>query len=85
MYINTPTKTTYSLKGVGIPEYYLGANSHKIENPELVAKGRNTALSAKTYIDNSIEKYERMFGGPIRESKFPMIEGLHPESDVSIE
>jgi hypothetical protein len=24
-----------------------------------------------------------MFGGPIKESKFPMIEGLHPESDTS--
>ena len=24
-----------------------------------------------------------MFGGPIQESKFPMKEGLHPESDTS--
>jgi hypothetical protein len=40
-------------------------------------------LSAKTYIENSIEKFERMFGGPIKESKFPMIEGLHPESHTS--
>jgi Reverse transcriptase (RNA-dependent DNA polymerase) len=76
-------KETYSLKGVGTPEYYLGGNYDKIEDLELLARGINTAMSARTYIANSIEKFERMFGGPLRESKFPMIEGLHPESDTS--
>jgi hypothetical protein len=74
---------TYSLKGIGTPEYYLGGNFLKVEDPGLLEKGIKTALSAKTYIENSIEKFERMFGGPIKESKFPMIEGLHPESDTS--
>ena len=76
-------KETYSLKGVGTPEYYLGGNFLKMDDPVLMAMGIKTALSARTYIDNSIEKFERMFGGPIQESKFPMKEGLHPESDTS--
>ena len=76
-------KETYSLKGIGTPEYYLGGNFHKIEEQELLAKNIKTGLSARTYIENTIEKFERMFGGPLRESKFPMIEGLHPELDTS--
>jgi hypothetical protein len=75
-------KETYALKGIGIPEYYLGGNFDEVDDPELVKKGIKTALSATTYIKNSIEKFERMFGGMIKESKFPMIEGPHPESDT---
>jgi hypothetical protein len=74
---------TYALKGIGTPEYYLGGNFRKIEDPDLQAKGIKMSLSAKTYIENSVEKFERMFNGPLRESKFPMHEGLHPESDSS--
>jgi hypothetical protein len=76
-------KQTYSLKGVGTPEYYLGGNFHKIDDPDLLAQNIKTALSAETYIMNSIEKFERMFGGELRESKFPMHEGSHPEMDDS--
>jgi hypothetical protein len=61
-------KETYALKGIGTPEYYLGGNFHQVEDQELQAKGIKTALSAKTYIENSIEKSERM------------LEGSHPES-----
>jgi Reverse transcriptase (RNA-dependent DNA polymerase) len=31
-------KETYSLKGIGTPEYYLGGNFNKINDPELVSK-----------------------------------------------
>jgi hypothetical protein len=55
-------------------------NFHQIEDP---AKGIRTALSAHTCIQNSIDKFERMFGGDIKESRFPMHEGSHPESDTS--
>jgi hypothetical protein len=41
---------TYSLKGIGTPEYYLGGNFLKVEDPGLLEKGIKTALSAKTYI-----------------------------------
>jgi hypothetical protein len=60
------------LKGIGVPEYYLGGNFHQVGAGE---KGIKTALSATTYITNTVEKFERMFGGMIKESKFPMIEG----------
>jgi hypothetical protein len=76
-------KETYALKGIGTPEYYLGGNFHKVDDPDLQAKGIKTALSAKTYIENSVDKFERMFSGILRESKFPMLEGSHPESDTS--
>ena len=76
-------KQTYSLKGVGTPEYYLGGDFHKIEDPNLLAQNIRTALSAETYIKNAIEKFERMFGGELRESRFPMHEGSHPEMDES--
>jgi hypothetical protein len=46
-------------------------------------RGITTALSAITYIRNSVEKFERMFEGPLKESKFPMIEGAHSEFDTS--
>jgi hypothetical protein len=72
-------KEAYALKGIGVPEYYLGGNFHQVDDPELVEKGIKTALSATTYIKNAIEKFERMFGGLIKESKFPMIEGSHPD------
>jgi hypothetical protein len=83
MRVITKFKEVYALKGVGIPEYYLGGNFHQIEDPELNEKGIKTALSASTFIKNSIEKFERMFGGDLRESRFPMHEGAHPESDTS--
>jgi hypothetical protein len=83
MAIITKFKEVYDLKGVGIPEYYLGGNFHQIEDPELIEKGIRTAFSAQTYIKNSVEKFERMFGGELRESRFPMHEGAHPESDTS--
>jgi hypothetical protein len=76
-------KETYALKGVGTPEYYLGGNFHQVDDPELMKLGIKTALSATTYINNSVEKFERMFEGTIKESRFPMLEGLHPESDTS--
>jgi hypothetical protein len=76
-------KEVYSLKGVGTPEYYLGGNFHQVEDPILQERGIRTALSAETYIKNATERFERMFGGDIRESKFPMHEGAHPESDTS--
>jgi hypothetical protein len=42
-------KKTYSLKGIGTPEYYLGGNFHQVDDPELTAKGIRAALSAHTY------------------------------------
>jgi hypothetical protein len=74
-------KHTYSLKGIGTPEYYLGGNFSQVDNPELMAKGIKTALSAETYIVNSVEKFGRMFGEELKTQKSPMIEASHLESD----
>jgi hypothetical protein len=52
-------KEEYSLRGVGIPEYYLGGNYHEIEDAELLSKGIRTAISARTYNANSVEKFEK--------------------------
>jgi hypothetical protein len=43
-----------------------------------------TTLSAETYIKNSIEKFERMFGEEIHTQKYSTKEASHPESDDSV-
>jgi hypothetical protein len=40
-------KETYSLKGIGTPEYYLGGDFHQLDDRELNEKGIKTPLSAK--------------------------------------
>ena len=60
-------KTDYVLKGVGIPEYYLGGNVDEVTDKDLLATGVRTILSAKTYIWNALGKLESMFdGGPFK-------------------
>jgi hypothetical protein len=75
-------KKTYILKGVGVPEYYLGGNFDNVTDPELTKQGIKTSLGARTYISNIIEKFERMFDGDIRQAHYPM-QDLHPETDDS--
>jgi hypothetical protein len=73
---------TYMLKSVGISEYYLGENvkflGESRKNQEL-----GLALSAKTYIQNVIPKFEGLFGKEFKPIKIPMSEGYHPEIDDS--
>jgi hypothetical protein len=52
---------TYMFKNVGIPEYYLGGNVEFLEEA-WKNQGLGLALSAKTYIQNFIPKFERLFG-----------------------
>jgi hypothetical protein len=76
------SEKTYMLKSVGIPEYYLG---EKVEFLGEVWKnqGLELALSAKTYIQNVIPKFEGLFGKEFKPIKTPMSEGHHPEVDDS--
>ena len=75
-------KQDYVLKGVGVPEYYLGGNVEEVQNQELLEKGIRTILSATTYIQNALGKLENMFdGGPFKKCTTPMMETYHPESD----
>ena len=71
----------YTLKGVGYPEYYLGGNVEEL-GPEWTKQGAKTALSAKTYVKNAIQKNAEMLGiNSFKNYKSPMAEEYHPEED----
>ena len=81
-------KKTYILKGVGIPEYYLGGDIEEIKDDRKLENSENetpiqTALSAKTYIKNVTPKLERIAECTFRKANTPMEESYHPESDES--
>jgi hypothetical protein len=52
---------TFMLKSVGILEYYLGGNIEFLVE-EWKNQGLRLAISAKTYIQNVIPKFEGLFG-----------------------
>jgi hypothetical protein len=70
----------YLLKIVVIPEYYLGGNVEILgdawKNQQL-----GLVISAKTYIQNVIPKFESHFGKELKPVKTPMCEGYHPDID----
>ena len=73
----------YILKGVGVPEYYLGGDVEMLDE-HWNSDGVCLALSARTYIKNVIPKFEALFGiAEFKPYKIPMEEGLHPELDDS--
>jgi hypothetical protein len=75
-------KEDYLLKGVCVPEYYLGGNVEEVSNPKLLEKGIRTILSAKKYIHNVLGKLEIMFdGGSFKKCLTPMMESYPPELD----
>jgi hypothetical protein len=76
-------KKSYVLKGVGVPEYYLGGNVDPLD-AAWNSEGCYTALSARTYIANVAEKFEAMLGKTeFKKVKTPMTEAYHPELDDS--
>lgn len=52
-------KKEYKLKGVGVPEYYLGGDVDILDE-HWASDEVGIALSAKTYIKNIIPKFERL-------------------------
>jgi hypothetical protein len=62
---------TYMLKSVGIPKYYLGGNVEFLGGA-WKNQGLGLALSAKTYIQNVIPKFESLFGKEFKAIKTPM-------------
>ena len=48
------------MKGVGISEYYLGGNVEYLDE-HWTKEQIGLALSAKTYINNFVPKFEKMF------------------------
>ena len=83
MSIINELKKTYVLKGVGEPEYYLGGNVVGYINEHWDKLGINTALSAETYIKNSVERFEKLLGREFKSEYIPMAEQDHPELDDS--
>ena len=75
-------KEQYTLKGVGIPEYYLGGNVEYLDE-HWTKDGINIAFSARTYINNVIPKFEKLIGKEFKNVKTPMAENCHPELDDS--
>lgn len=69
----------YTLKGVGKPEFYLGATFGTMKGPFNV-KGETTTWSAKTYLKNVCEKIEHLIG-PLRSYSHPMEPDYRPELD----
>jgi hypothetical protein len=77
-------ENTCMLKSVGIPEYYLGGNVEFLgEAWKNQALQLGLDLSAKTYIQNVIPKFEALLGKEFKPIKTPMSEGYHPEVDDS--
>jgi hypothetical protein len=75
-------ESTCMLKSVGIPEYYLGGNVEFLWEA-WKNQGLGLSLSAKTYIQNVIPKFEGLFGKEFKPINTPMSEGYHPEVDDS--
>jgi hypothetical protein len=73
---------TYMQKSVGILEYYLGGNVEFL-GEAWKNQGLGLTISAKTYIQNVILKFEGLFGKEFKPIKTPMSEGYHPEVDDS--
>ena len=71
----------YTLKGVGEPEYYLGADL--VDLTSLQWGGTKYGLSAKTYIGRLVEQIEQTLGTELRKCDSPLPEGYHPEQDGS--
>jgi hypothetical protein len=53
------------LKNVGIPEYYLGGNVEFLGD-SWKNQGLGLAISARTYIQNIIPKFENLFGKELK-------------------
>lgn len=67
----------YELKGVGIPEYYNGADVG-FDN-----ESQCWSLSAHTYVKNITEKLEKLLEVHLKNYNSPMETGDHPELDES--
>jgi hypothetical protein len=72
---------TFMLKSVGIPEYYFSGNVEFL-GEAWKNHGLGLALSAKTYIQNIIPKFEGHFGKDFKPIKTPMIEECEYHSEI---
>ena len=74
-------RKTYIMKGVGVPDYFIGAEYGRIKG-NYTDRGVTSTWSAKTYLKNVIEKIEKIYGN-LRNYTCPMDPDYHPELDES--
>ena len=78
-------KQKFIMKGVGKPDYYLGGDV--LETPsdgEWHKEGINTAMSARTYVRQALDKLGQLTGKEeFTKASTPMSELYHPELDDS--
>ena len=70
-------RTGYDLKNESTPEYYNGADL------QINSDSGYWEMSAKTYIKNTCEKIEKIFGITLKNYGSPMEDNDHPEIDES--
>jgi hypothetical protein len=88
MAVISELKKDYVLKGIGQPRYYLGGDVLELDG-SWHKQEIYTALAAKTYIEQVVEKYEKNIGTLLfegqpwnfKEYKSPMEVSYHPESE----
>ena len=79
MTIVNQLKEHFTLKGVGEPEYFLGADMKTVETPEKVF-----TMGSGTYIKKILEQFERAMGyAPPKRVNTPLDPDDHPELDTS--
>ena len=72
---------SFILKGVGEPEYFLGADI-QVLNQEWQASDITKAMSSETYIQRMLEKFTAIEGGrDFPHAQIPMNSDCHPELD----
>ncbi len=74
----------YTLKGVGVPEYYLGADIRpKRVDKDVIDNGVLT-LGSTTYVKRCLENYERLLGlKPPKRVSQPLDPKYYPELDTT--
>ena len=70
------------LKGVGVPEYYLGGDISHQKHP-MAPKGTFLTTSAKTYIKKVCDKIEPLMEWKLKNFGSPMDPTYHPETDTT--
>ena len=99
MVIIEDIRSTFDLKGIGLPEYYLGGNFLSVADvPNTMETGTDVdglsekwlkedirmAVSAKTYIQSAVDRLETACGSQeFAKHNSPMAASWHPELDES--
>jgi hypothetical protein len=78
LFVTLKDTYNYSLSGVGKPTYHLGGDFFRDDDGTL-------AWGAKSYVSKMLLNYSKKFDIPPREYSSPILEGDHPELDLTKE